>query len=212
MADNPLEIPQALRDLSEQNVKQAHAAYEQLVEFMTKAMGAWLGALPANPIAAGFQHMQDRAMKIAMENAEAAFTFGGKISSAETPQDILLLQTQFAQERVKAFVAQTQQLYSVIAEAFQKSERSAAGASMGAMPSNLMAASFKDVQDRAVAMVKTNAETAVALSEKMTKIQNFQELLTLQAHFAQDQMQAFATQTQELQRLIGDALQRSARG
>ena len=97
MADNPLEIPQALRDLSEQNVKQAHAAYEQLVEFMTKAMGAWMGALPANPIAAGFQHMQDRAMKIAMENAEAAFTFGGKISSAETPQDILLLQTQFVQ-------------------------------------------------------------------------------------------------------------------
>ena len=42
MADNPFEIPQALRDLSEQNVKQAHAAYEQLVEFMTKAMGAWM--------------------------------------------------------------------------------------------------------------------------------------------------------------------------
>jgi hypothetical protein len=212
MADNPLEIPQALRDLSEQNVKQAHAAYEQLVEFMTKAMGAWMGALPANPIAAGFQHMQDRARKIAMENAEAAFTFGGKIGSAQTPQDILLLQTQFAQERVKAFVTQSQQLYSVIAEAFQKSECSAAGASMGAMPSNLMAASFKDVQDRAVAMVKTNAETAVALGEKITKIQNFQELLTLQAHFAQDQMQAFSTQTQELQRLIGEALQRSARG
>ena len=94
-----------------------------LVEFMTKAMGAWMGALPANPMAAGFQHMQDRAMKIAMENAEAAFTFGGKISSAETPQDILLLQTQFAQERVKAFVTQTQQLYSVIAEAFQKLPR-----------------------------------------------------------------------------------------
>ena len=136
MADNPFEIPQALRDLSEQNVKQAHAAYEQLVEFMTKAMGAWMGALPSNPIAAGFQHMQDRAMKIAMENAEAAFTFGGKMSSAQTPQEILLLQTQFAQERVKAFVTQTQQLYSVIAEAFQKSERSATGVSMGAMPSN----------------------------------------------------------------------------
>ena len=30
MADNPLEIPQALRDLSAQNVKQAHAAYESL--------------------------------------------------------------------------------------------------------------------------------------------------------------------------------------
>ena len=28
MADNPFEIPQNLRDMSEQNLKQAHAAYE----------------------------------------------------------------------------------------------------------------------------------------------------------------------------------------
>jgi len=123
MADNPLEIPQALRDLSEQNVKQAHAAYEQLMEFMTKAMGPWMDAMPANPMTAGLQRMQDRAMKIAMENAEAAFTFGGKMSSAQTPQEILQLQTQFAQDRMKAFVTQTQQLYSVIAEALQKSQR-----------------------------------------------------------------------------------------
>ena len=124
MADNPLEIPQALRDLSEQNVKQARAAYEQLMELMTKAMGPWKGAVPSNPLAAGFQHMQDRAMKIAMENAEAAFTFGGKMSSAQTPQEILQLQTQFAQDRMQAFVTQTQQLYSVIGEALQKSQRS----------------------------------------------------------------------------------------
>jgi hypothetical protein len=51
MADNPFEIPQAVRDLVEQNVKQTHAAYEQLNEFVTKAMGTWTGALPANPMA-----------------------------------------------------------------------------------------------------------------------------------------------------------------
>jgi len=123
VTENPFEIPQALRNLSEQNIKQAHAAYEQLVEFMTKAMGAWMGAVPASPMAAGFQHLQDRAMKIAMENAEAAFTFGGKISSAQTPQDILLLQAQFAQDRMQAFVGQTQQLYGLIGEALQKSAR-----------------------------------------------------------------------------------------
>ena len=123
MADNPLEIPQALRDLSEQNVKQARATYEQM-ELMTKATGAWTGALPSNPMATVFKDMQDRAMKIAMENAEAAFTFGGKMSSAQTPQEILQLQTQFAQDRMQAFVTQTQQLYSVIGEALQKSQRS----------------------------------------------------------------------------------------
>ena len=29
MADNPFEIPQALRDMSEQTLKQAHAAYDR---------------------------------------------------------------------------------------------------------------------------------------------------------------------------------------
>ena len=32
MTENPLEIPQALRDVSEQNLKQARAAYEQLTD------------------------------------------------------------------------------------------------------------------------------------------------------------------------------------
>ena len=86
MTENPVEIPQALRQVSEQNVKQARAAYEQLMEFMTKAMGPWMDALPSNPMSAGLQRMQDRAMNIAMENAEAAFTFGGKVSSAQTPK------------------------------------------------------------------------------------------------------------------------------
>ena len=72
---------------------------------------------------AGLQRMQDLAMKISMENAEAAFTFGGKMSNAQTPQEILQLQTQFAQDRMQAFAAQTQQLYSVIAEALQTSQR-----------------------------------------------------------------------------------------
>ena len=122
MADNPFEIPQVLRQVTEQNVKQARAAYEQLMEFMTKAMGPWLDAVPSNPMTAGLQHLQDRAREIAMENAEAAFTFGGKLSSAQTAQEILALQAQFAQERMQAFVTQTQQLYSVIAEALQTSQ------------------------------------------------------------------------------------------
>ena len=46
MADNPLEIPQAMREQAEQNMKLAHAAYEQLTDFVTKAMDAWMGAMP----------------------------------------------------------------------------------------------------------------------------------------------------------------------
>ena len=63
MADNPFEIPQALRDVSEQNIKQAHAAYEQLMAFVTKAMDPWTGAMPANPMATVFKDVQGRAAK-----------------------------------------------------------------------------------------------------------------------------------------------------
>ena len=44
MTDNPLEIPQALRDVSEQNLQQAHAAYKQLMDFVSKTMNAWMEA------------------------------------------------------------------------------------------------------------------------------------------------------------------------
>jgi hypothetical protein len=113
-----------MHDLVEQNVKQAHAAYEQLNDFMTKAMGAWTGAMPANPLAAGFKDVQDRIMAFAKENGESAFTFADKISNAQTFQELLTHQTQFAQDRMQAFVAQTQELHKLIGEAIQKSGRS----------------------------------------------------------------------------------------
>ncbi len=123
MADNPFEIPQTLRDLSEQNMRQAHAAYEQLMEFLTKSMGAWMGSLPSNSVTTGFKDLQGRAMQIAMENAETAFTFAGKISNAQNFQEVLALQTQFAQERMQTFVSQTQELYRLTGETLQKLQR-----------------------------------------------------------------------------------------
>ena len=178
MADNAFEIPQTFRDVSEQNLKQAQAEYEQLMDLVTKTMAAWTGAIPPNPMAAVFKDVQGRALHIARENAESVFTFAGKISNALSPQDIVTLQTQFAQDQMQALVTQTQQLFNVIEEAVQKSERGTMGASMGALPSIPMVAGFKDVQDRAVAVVKKNTESGFALVEKVAKAQNFQEIDT----------------------------------
>ena len=128
------------------------------MDFMTKTMGAWTDALPSNPMAAVFKDVQGRAMKIAMENAELVFSFADKIGNVRTPQDIVTLETQFVQDRMQAFVTQTQQLFSVSEEAIKKSERGATDAGMGVMPSNPMTAEFKDVQDRAVEIAKKNTE------------------------------------------------------
>ena len=122
MADNPFEIPQQMRDLAEQNMKQAHAAYEQLTDFVTKAMDAWIGAMPSS-VAAGFKDVQDRAAEIAKKNADSAFALAEKIAKAQNFQEILTLQTQFAQDQMKAFTTQTQELYKLIGETVQKLQR-----------------------------------------------------------------------------------------
>ena len=77
-----------------------------------------------------------------------------------------------------------------------------------------MVTGFKDVQDRAVEIAKKNAESesALALVEKIAKAQNLQEIVTLQTHFAQEQMQAYAGQTQEIQKLIGETFQKLQHG
>ena len=124
MADKPLEIPQATRDAVEQNLKQAQAAYEQLMDFVTKAMGAWTSAMPASPMATGFKDVQERVAAMAKQNAGSVFAFAGKISNAQTLQDVLMLQTQFAQDQMQAYATQTQELQKLIGEALQKLQHS----------------------------------------------------------------------------------------
>ena len=217
MADNPFEIPQTLRDLSEQTLKQSHAAYEQLSDFVTQAMDAWMGAMPANPMIAGFKDVQGRAMEIAMENAESSFYVRRQdLQRADPPT------YRDASDAVRSRAGAS--LRHTDAATFQPRGRSSPEARTrrrarldGAIPSNLMPSNsmvtgFKRVQDCAVAMAQKNAESAVALIEKIAKAQNFQELSTLQTGFAQVQMKVFVTQAQELQKLTEEAIQKQVRG
>jgi hypothetical protein len=86
------------------------------------------------------------------------------------------------------------------------------GAWTSAMPASLMATGFKDVQERVAAMAKQIAGSVFAFAGKISNAQTLQDVLMLQTQFAQDQMQAYATQTQGLQKLIGEALQNLRHG
>ncbi len=184
MADNPFEVPQSMRDLAEQNLKQAEASFGQFTDFMTQAMGAWMGGMPSNSMATGTKNVQDQAM------------------------EFVTLQAQFAQERMQAFFTQTQELYSAVQEASQKREEAAARPA----PSNATAPDFKDIQSRIVAMARKNADATLALVEKVAKAQNTQEILALQTKFVQEQMQAFVAQAQELFALLGQLLRAPRHG
>ena len=87
------------------------------------SMGAGMSVTTSNLMTVGFKDVRGRAMDIAMEISESAFTFAGKISNAQTFQDIVTIQTQFAQDRMQAFTTQTQQLYKLIGETVQKPQR-----------------------------------------------------------------------------------------
>jgi hypothetical protein len=120
MADNPYDIPHAIHDHAEENMRQAHAAYEELTDYVNKAMSAWMGAMPSNSMAVHFKDVQDRAMDFAKDNAESAFAFAGKVCNTQTPQELFSLQTRFAQDRMQAFIAQTEELCRLIGERFTK--------------------------------------------------------------------------------------------
>ena len=61
---------------------------EQLTDSVTKATDAWMGAMP-RPMAAGFKDVQARAMDIAMEFSDSAFTFFHSGSSWNASQFFL---------------------------------------------------------------------------------------------------------------------------
>ena len=122
MNEYPFEIPQAMREQAERNIKLAR----ELTDFVTKTMDAWIGAMPS-PMATDFKDVRERAMDFAKENAESALTFAGKVCNAKTPQEILTLQTQFAQDQMKALTTQTQELFKLIGETAQKLQRGALG-------------------------------------------------------------------------------------
>ncbi len=123
MADNPFEIPHDLRVVLDQNVQQAHAAYEQITDLVTNTIRAWMTVVPANPMLTGLQDIQNSAMDFAKENAESVFALAGKISNAKSPQEVLALQTQFTQDLMRALMNQTRDLYTMTGEALQKSRQ-----------------------------------------------------------------------------------------
>ncbi len=80
MIENPFEIPQNLREVSKQNLNQAHATYDELMNFMTRAIDAWMGAIP---MIADFKEVHGRSMQFAKDNADCAFAFSWQISNAK---------------------------------------------------------------------------------------------------------------------------------
>jgi hypothetical protein len=119
MADNPsFEMPPELREMAEKNVEQAGAAYGQFMDFLTQAMGAWSKS-PSGADMGGFGAIQERAVGFAKENAERSFALASELARAKTVQEVITLQSRYAQTQMQTFGIQAQQLSWLMADALR---------------------------------------------------------------------------------------------
>lgn len=108
-----------MRDLAEKNVEQARAAYGQFMDAITQAMGMWSKGIPSNEITSGFKVVQDRAIRFAKQNAEAGFALAGDPANAKDIQDVLSMQSRYAQSQMQNYALQAQELGRLMVEAVQ---------------------------------------------------------------------------------------------
>jgi len=110
------EIPQQLRELAERNVEQARSAYGQFMDAMAQAVSAW-SSVSSDTVTSGFKAAQERAIQFAKENAEAGFALANELTKAKDLQDLLRLQSSFAQKQMESYARQAQELGRLMAEA-----------------------------------------------------------------------------------------------
>ena len=120
--DQPFEIPQELRRLAEENVERARQLYLQFMAGVGQAMATWSSA-SSDAIAPGFREVQERAVKLANENADAAFKLAKDVAQAKDLQDLLSLQTRYVQSQMKWYADQTQEFGRLIARALSNMKK-----------------------------------------------------------------------------------------
>jgi hypothetical protein len=65
---------------------------------------------------------------------------------------------------------------------------------------------FRVVQERAIQFARANADRSFSLGRELARSKDVQEVLTLHSQFMQTQMQSYALQTQELGKLLSEAM------
>jgi phasin family protein len=119
---SPFEIPPELSELTEKNIEQARAAYGHFMDFLTQSMNAWSGAA-SNTTSSGFEGVQNRAVEFAKENAEHSFTLAKEVARAKDLQEILALQSKYAQTQMQTYTHQVQELSRLMSESMSKAMR-----------------------------------------------------------------------------------------
>ncbi len=119
MADTPqFEIPPPMRDLAEQNVRQARQAYDQFVDMAKKAQD--LMARSSGAAADSARAAQDKALRYAQDNMNANFDFASELARARDVKEAMEIQARYAQRQMRTYAEQAQDLGKLMADAARK--------------------------------------------------------------------------------------------
>jgi len=116
--DSQFDMPHQLRELTERNVAQARGAYIQFLDAIVQATNMWLGAMP-NEMTLGTKGIYERAILFAKQNVEACFAFARELANARDLQDVIGIQSRYAQAQMQAYALQAQELGRLMAETSQ---------------------------------------------------------------------------------------------
>ena len=114
--EQKFEVPQELRHLAEENVERARQLYVQFMDGVGQAIATWSSA-SSEVIAPGFREVQERAVKFANENADAAFKLAKDVAHAKDLHELIDLQTRYVQSQMKWYADQTQEFGRLMARA-----------------------------------------------------------------------------------------------
>ena len=78
---------------------------------------------------------------------------------------------------------------------------------LGAIPPNEATSGLKAMHERVVRFAKQNSEACFAFASELANARDIQDVLGIQARYAQTQMQAYAVQAQELGNRMAQASQ-----
>ena len=81
-----------------------------------QAIATWSSA-SSDVIAPGFREVQERAVKFANENADAAFKLAKDVAQAKDLHELIDLQTRYVQSQMKWYADQTQEFGRLMARA-----------------------------------------------------------------------------------------------
>src|SRR6516162_5967245 len=126
--DQKFEVPQELRHLAEENVERARQLYLQFMDGIGQVIRTWSSA-SSDVIAPGFREVQERAVKLANENADAAFKLAKDVAQAKDLHELIDLQTRYVQSQMKWYADQTQEFGRLMARALtdMKKAKAASG-------------------------------------------------------------------------------------